>query len=431
MAGARSPKVLRTVCCGVLALTFATGCASGPVGVSDALRHGRLADALAAYDRGRPDLGSLQRIAVLSLEQQAQSRDPRLGAPALAALGLSNTLAERALGRLAVRAKDPGTRAQALALLARLGDRAAREQLRGKLDDADASVRAAAVEALDPEADAAALRALCDAPASATRLAAVQKLARATPSAETMQLLVRVARLDPALRVRVAALLGLGRQGPAAADAIEGLLEDTEPAVRLAAMSELAQVDRARASSRLAPYLSGNPTPEGVEAARVLLSDVTEPTAAAARSQLERALTHRDNAVRAAAAVALMSLRGPQLAALAQARVEHEAVRSVRLCLALALGAERADGRASLTALTRARDLVSAQAAAELARRGDAAALGILLGLRQSRDAVVRRVAVRALAQELGRANEVRAALLDADPGVRIAAASAILAAKG
>jgi HEAT repeat protein len=435
---AYAPKLSAKVYGCAIALALGLACASGPAGVSDALRHGRLADALAAYDRGRPDLGALQRIAALALEQQAQSRDPKRAAQALAALALSKPLAARALWRLAARAQDPSTRAQALALLARFGDPIAREILRGKLEDADSSVRAAAVEALDPESesDAALLRALCDAPGSATRLAAVQKLARATLGAATLQLLARVARLDPALRVRMAALFGLGRQGPDAADAIEALLEDAEPAVRLGAIGELARVDRARASLRLAQYLGGSPTAEGVEAARVLLSAREAPvppsagqapTSAAARSQLERALADPDNAVRAAAAVALMSLRDPQLAALAQARVEHEAVRSVRLCLALALGPERADGRSVLKKLTAARDLVAAQAAAELARHGDHDALVIVLTLRESRDAIVRRVAVHALALDLGRANDVRAALLDADPGVRIAAAGAIL----
>jgi HEAT repeat protein len=73
--------------------------------------------------------------------------------------------------------------------------------------------------------------------------------------------------------------------------------------------------------------------------------------------------------------------------------------------------------------------VVAAQAAAELARRGDPAALRKLQVLLDSHDAVVRRVAASALGGQLGHARDVGNALLDPDPGVRLAAASAILAA--
>jgi HEAT repeat protein len=412
-----------------LALVGAVACASGPAaGVADALRRGQLAAALAAYERGAPDLATLRRIAEATLEREAQSHERARRAQVMAELEVSGTAAERVLRRLATRAIDPATRAHALALLARHSDAAARAALRAKLGDVDSDVRAAAIEALDSEADAATLRVLCEAPSAAVRLAAVQKLARASDGADDLLLLTRVARLDPALPVRVAALYGLGRRGKPAVPAIEAQLDAAEPVLRLAAVSDLVQADAARAVERLERYLADNPTPEGIEAARALLSADPTHAPAAARVQLERALADRDGALRAAAAVALMSLRDPRLRALAAERAEHEAVRSVRLCLALALGATTA-GHAMLVQLTAAQDVVSAQAAAELARARDATGLRRLRALRQSRAPAVRRIAARALARDPGHAHEVRAALLDADASVRIAVAGAMLVA--
>src|SRR6185295_9523095 len=116
-----------------------------------------------------------------------------------------------------------------------------------------------------------------------------------------------------------------------------------------------------------------------------------------------------------------------QLRELARQRAPHEAVRGVRLCLALALGADR-EGSALLSGLLTANDVVAGQAAAELARHGDADALRKLQLLMTSRDRAVRRVAVSALGG-LGRTHDLSDALLDSDPSVRLAAANAILAA--
>jgi HEAT repeat protein len=412
----------------VLVLAGLCDCASGPAGISDALRHGRLRDALAAYDRAKPDPRALQRIAALLLEQEAQARDNGQRAQALSALQIANPIGQRVLARLASRAPDAVTRARALGLLTRFGDETARAALLTKLNDSDNEVRAVAVEALDPIADALLLRELCAVSSASVRLAAVRKLGRAEPSPDSLLLLARVARLDPTVQVRLAALDALSSQGPAAADAIEERLDDVVLPIRLNAVSALARIDYERALLKLARYLVDNPTPEGIEAARALLSMDAIRAPATARVQLEHALTHHDNALRAAAAVALISLRDAQLMRAAEDQAKHEAVRSVRLSLALALGSDQASGRALLTQLLSQKDVVSTEAAAELARRGDAQALFVLQNAVQDRDPLLRRIAVRALAADLGRGHDVRAALLDPDPSVRIAAAGAILA---
>jgi HEAT repeat protein len=413
-----------------LACALALGCASGPTAaVVAALRAGKLADALCAYEHGPADLALLRRIAALSLEREARGRDPKRRAQALDALQLGGSAAEPVLARLAMRAEDPVVRARSELLLMRRGDGAARDALRAKLDDATAEVRAAAVEALDPAADVALLRTLSEAPASVVRLAAVRKLALTAPDPETSIVLARVARHDPSAAVQVAALRALAHQGPASFELIEARLDDPQPALRVAAIDELVQLDYGRASQRLERYLAAEPSAEGIEAARVLSSVAGQRAPATGRSQLERALADRDGALRAAAAVALMSLHDPSWRELATARAEQEHVRGVRLCLALTLGAERPAGRSQLVELMNGQDVVAGEAAAELARHGDAAATARLLALMQSPQPVVRRIAVRALAQELDRPHDVRAALLDPDASVRIAAAGAILAA--
>jgi HEAT repeat protein len=319
-------------------------------------------------------------------------------------------------------------RAQAQAWLARHGDLGARRALREKLADTDADVQAAAASVLDPQRDAAELQALAQAPAAALRLAAVRMLARAPADAATRILLARSARLDPAASVRVAALAALAAQGPEATTAIEAQLEDTEVAIRLAAIDALVEVDRARAAERLAGYLAAEPTLEGVESARMLLATDAPAASADARALLQRALAAPDHALRGAAAVALMSLPSAAFTRpLAAERAAHEPVRSVRLCLGLALG-DGADARALLAGLLTAADVVAAQAAAELARHGDASALHRLQNMLGSPDRDVRRVAADALGRTLDRPRDVRAALLDPDPSVRLAAASAILA---
>ncbi len=424
----RAPALLSGLLLGALAA--GPGCASGSrTAVSSALRRGQLAEALAAYDRGRPDPALLRRIAAASLEHAAQARDPAERAQALRALERGGDAGAPALQRLAARGATPELRAQALLALARLGDGGAREALRAHLDDAGAEVRAAAVEALDPEADIALLRAACEAPAAVVRRAALRVLSRAQPSAATRLALQRVARHDPEPAARAAALHALAHQGLAAYDAIEARLQDASRSVRLAAIDELVALDRARAAHKLERYLGADPSAEGVEAARMLLAAEPAQGPGTARAQLERALADRDGALRAAAAVALMSLRDPSARALALGRVAQERVRSVRLCLAVALGAERPEGRAQLTALMGAQDEVSGQAAAELARHGDAAALARLRALLATAQPLVRQVVVRALALDLGHAREVRRALLDPDAGVRMAAAAAILTA--
>jgi hypothetical protein len=139
---------------------------------------------------------------------------------------------------------------------------------------------------------------------------------------------------------------------------------------------------------------------------------------------------HGDPGLRGRAAVALMSLRDPQLEAVAAERAAREPMRGARLCFALALRAEHPARAEALRALLAERDTAAVQAAAELARNGDAGALAALRASSVHPDAVVRRAAIRALGHDLGRAHQIRGALRDTDAAVRVAGASAILSAR-
>jgi HEAT repeat protein len=432
-------RACAVVCLVALGLAGCGGESSAAV--TAALRRGQMEQALTAYDRAAADPGALRAIALAVVEREAWSRDRNRSTHAVAALQRAGSAAAPALRRIAAATRDPVLRARAQAALGRLGDDAARDALRTQLSAQDPDVQAVAVEVLDPVAEAPALCRLAQAPASAPRLAAVNALRSAPASPETLLVLTRAARLDPELAVRLAALRALPAQGPAGVDAIEARLADPEQAVRLLAIGMLVQADYARAERRLSSYLATDASPEGIESARMLLGNpLRAPESAIA--QLERALAARDNALRAAAAVALMSTRDQRVLPLAQAHAAHEPARSVRLCLALALSgtvqalrggdssaALHSEGRELLAALMAGQDVVGSQAAAELARRGDARAVQRLQVLLHSHDATVRRVVVDALGGDLRRPRDVRSSLLDPDAAVRLSAASAILAA--
>ena len=405
------------------------GCAkAGSVAVSDALRKGDVAGAVGLYEaEPEPQAADLRRIAEVVLVHAAAARDPATRARGFGALRAAGTAARDLLQRLAALAGRPELRVPALALLARMGDAEAAAALRPELGSADGEFRAAAVHALDPTREPAALRALLADPAPAVRAAAAERLLRAPADGETQLALARVARHDPALPVRLAALRALGGQGPAAAHAIEARLDDQEEAVRLAAIAALAAADHARASERLQRWLREDPRPEAIEAARALAIGQA-PAPGAARDQLARALAVPDNGLRAQAAVALSALPVAEARALAAARLPHERSRSIRLWLALALGRAQRDGRAALQALARTPDMAGTQAQAELARAGDPDALAALTARLSARDRSLRALAVAVLARELGRTHRVRHALHDRELVVRLAAASAIVA---
>lgn len=406
----------------VLVAALLSACAGPSAEVRRALGAGAFDEALAAYEQA-PSPGLLASIAEALLEREALGSDARWRDGAFGALAASGTHARDVLERLAA-SSATSVRARALALLGRLGDPAARHALFGYVESDDAEARAAAVETLDPDRDRNRLVRRLDDPDADVRRAAVRALGRASEDAPTRLALERTVRHDPASDVRAAAVGALALQGGAAVPAIEARLADAERAVRFAAIAALLTVDSDRALGALDRSLASDPSPEGVEAARLVLTRLGASAPVAARAQLARALGASDEALRAQAAVALSTLGEDDLA---RARIGVERARAVCLSLALALGVEDAGARQVLAALMAGTDVVAGQAASTLARRGDDTAREKLLALRSSRSAAVRRTVARTLGRDLGRIHDVREALVDADVSVRIAAAAAIL----
>lgn len=412
------------------ALALVAGCgASASQGVEGALAKGDVRGALLAYERAEhEDRASLAAIARAVL--RAALRDPELAVrqKALDALAAAGSGASDMLQALARDEGSPALQALSLSRLARQGDAAAASVLRARIDDTDPTARAEATAWLDPATEAARLRQRLADPAAAVRRVAANALARAPVDGQTTLALVRGARTDPDLGVRRACLLALGGQGALATQALLERLADADADVRLVAVASLFEADPTAAEARFGHELSAEPDAARVEAARQALSRPRHAALhAAARDQLARALAYHDGALRSQAAVALSALDRDDARALALARAPHEGLRSIRLWLALMTAG--AEGRAALRALARDRDVVAAQARAELARLDEPGARAALAELLSCSETPVRLIVVRALGRELGRPHEIRGALLDPELDVRLAAASATLAA--
>jgi hypothetical protein len=410
-------------------MLLASSCAGTPAGVEAPLRRFDIEQALVVYEARAPAPQTLARIAAAVLEAEALSGSARRSRAALAALASAGTHALSALRRLGRNRFDDDVRARALGLLARLHDADALATLAEVPADASTAWQAAAVETLSPEADRARLVELAEAPAVELRLAAVQRLVGAPPADELRFAAARIARHDPDHGVRRAALRVLGRHGVAAASELAERAGDAPDELRADVLAALAAVDYALAVRLADPWLTSDPSPSAIDGARVLLRAGRERAPAKALALLERALAHHDADLRARAAVALGALPAAAAAPLARARLEHESERSIRLLLALAApGSAQGDG--ALRRLTTRDDVVAAQAALELARRAGAQAQDAsarVLALAESERTVVRAIVVGPLAGELGRAHEVRRALLDREPRVRVAAAVGML----
>jgi HEAT repeat protein len=260
------------------------------------------------------------------------------------------------------------------------------------------------------------------------RRVAAQRLARAPQDGETALALTRAVRTDPDTGVRRECLLALGGQGTLATHALLERLADADAEVRMVATSSLFRADPQSAATRFAHELPAAPSAERVEAARQALSSEQHASLhAAARDQLARALAHHDGALRAQVAVALTALPRDDARALALSRAPHEGLRSIQLWLALAIGG--AEGKVALRVLARERDVVAAQARAELARMREPRSHQGLEELLGCAEVPVRLIAVRTLGGELRDPHAIRSALLDPQLEVRLAAASTILAA--
>jgi len=431
-----------------LAVTLA-GCAAQPglAAVQAPLARGDVAGALARYDRlvkrRVPDrLGALQKIAGTVVLREARAGDRVVRDQAFVLLA---GLGERGLPLLRelVSAPDPvGSRARAALL--RSGEDVGAERLARAVRSPFPEARGAALAWLrDEERWDDVKAALVDVDA-AVRRTALESLA-AMPTREAQPLtgtIADVLRHDPAPAVRAAAARLLARLGPSAADPLEqAMVEDGEVSVRVAAVSALgswlrpppsdaeasadplAELARVRALALLRRSASGEPTPVGVEAAR-LLGEQDED----ALAYLRRALVTGTSSTRGQALVAAASsrrLRADVRALLADPSDE------IRLRAAAGLArvspADRAAARRTLRALLDRPGATALQAAIALAELNDRQGLPAAVALLESSVAGLRATAAFAVGDRFGRRDRVRSLLLDTVPSVRLSAARAIL----
>jgi len=403
-----------------------------------AVETGDPSSSVRAYEQYReaegPDPGLLSHVAALILERAAQDDDEALRKAAFAQLRLAGSKARGALERLSEK-PNLRTRAHAFELLALLGDRGAKQALRGWLEEEDPEVVRAAVVSLDAQRDTVRLLALCRHTASAVREAAARRLTGAAPDEQVRASLAEIARVDPAPAVRSQAVRTLGLFGSRAAPAIRERLSDSESRVRMAAVRALVAADRELALVALTPLLEIAPSPEGIEAARSLAQqgqDGPARGALLASAYLKRALDSQQASHRAQAGVALGTLApDPALDRVLLQALENEVEAQVRLSLANAMQkrpATRDPALLALRALLQGEGMPALQAAVTLAREGDDAALRKLLRAMRRGEPHERRVAARTIARDARRPDLARSALRDEDPLVRIHAAGAIVA---
>lgn len=430
----------RAVSVGLLALALAA-CGGGPrKNVGNAIGARDVPGALAAYERFREADGSdvrlLGEIAALVLELEALGEVPERSDAAIAQLRLAGNAGVGALRRVAASEGVTLARAKALGALHARRDRGATAYLYALLDADDPEIVAEAIVAIEP-AEEAKLLSFLDDTSPRVRRAAATRLAARRDSAAVFDRLLVVARVDPAARVRAAAIRALGEQGASAVPMLRERLGDPDHAARQAVIHALIRADEQAAVPILAPLL-GLPTGvAGVEAARVLaMLPPTEQNAAVrddALAFLRGALHHEETSLRAQASVALVSLRpSRETREAAQAALERETDRGVRLGLARALLRDpegQPEGREALVALLEGDDMPGVQAAAVLAESAVEPAIAKLEAVLSAGAPLLRRVAARALARDARMPEAARRALEDEDPLVRIAAAGGILAA--
>lgn len=427
---------------GLALSSLVAGCASGPrSAIVAALHRGEITEALARYERlVASDGGDDELLAQLAegvLLAGTRSDDPALRIAAVRAVREAGR-ASRALLERVARESAHEARWYALETLSRTGDETARTQLRALWGEEDPAARAFAVWALDPRYDLASLLiALADAN-SQTRLHAAQRLARASEHApQSRRALESVARSDPDASVRIAATRALGFHGAEAFDALRERLSDSIVGVRMSAVEAMMRAAPQRSRELLDPIFATPPSAQGIEGARLLLSQYNDTLDHAALAYLLSALRASQPALRAQAATAWASLSpttdqsvdGSIRRALTDA-LQHETDRGARFALGRAeLGRDDDLAISTLESLqTSSADMVGLQAAALLARFGEGTSQQILRAFLADSNPLLRRTAARALALDAHRPEDLREPLRDADPSVRFTAASAILA---
>ncbi len=386
-------------------------------------------------------LGEQQDLAIVAAGALAKIGDRRAFGPLLdllghpsaavrqAAVGAINSLGHPDMAARApelLRNPDPHVREAVVKIAGYFGFPSCVDALLACCRDADERVRRAAIEHLPYLEDPRVLPALAAAArdsAPGTRVAAARALAHVDRPAALPLLL---AALDDAdAWVRFYAARALGQHGAPAALARLGRAAQADPAsqVRVAALEALGSVGGADAVAMLAPFAESDDLDLAQAAigalGQILLPEAQAPLLAVLRSA---------QASRRSAAIAAIGARGgseaiDMLQAVAAADAEPQVARAAICALGRIAGPQAIAAIVDLAADSAHRDACTA----ELARLDEQWIDSLARGLAHQRPGA-RCAVVDALARmKHPRASEyIRAALGDADPSVRLAAAVAL-----
>jgi HEAT repeat protein len=306
---------------------------------------------------------------------------------------------EECLERLLVlcRDADEGVRRAAVEHLVYLDDPRVPDTLRGVLRDDTASCRAAAARALSrlaaDQAGELLAVALADRDLWVRYYAA--RSAGAARRAELAADVAGLARHDPVVPVRIAALQALGEIGGAeAAEVLAALAEDPEPEIRVAALGALGGTAHPAALRALGAALRS----EDLDARRSALEGLGSDAAAALADEVAGAArTAAEPAVARAAVFALLRAASPESVRLLCGLAAEPPLREACVEALARLPAERLDVLAAV--LSEGSPEVRGAVLAALAHRGDAAAERLAATVADDADPGVRRAAALALAR--------------------------------
>gem|GEM_PF-1212831 len=380
-------------------------------------------------ERGDGDPDLLAEVALAVLRDAAASDDPRVRPAGFAALRGIGAAGREALEQLATRPGVVGDRATA-ALFEQDGRRGPTPpRLRAALRSDDTERRVAALVTVRGRTAVQRLTDLSRDREPLVRAAAVREFARRRGVAAAAAALTERARDDADPSVRAAAVMALGAQGEAAVPAIAAALQDRDVIVRMAAPAALVAAIGDAAAATLLPLLTDAPNNLAVESARVL---VTRGDHAAEAYVLRVIADGPPalRAQAAVAAASLAPAHGAALAPLLTDRDPEVAIR-VGAILVRRDDYRAAAIEALRPLAARPDGFVAIRALGALAGAGDPWALDPVRAALTAPDATVRRLAVMVWPQAIGpRGTDCDALaplLRDADRSVALLAAMQVI----
>lgn len=425
------PVPLRIPLFALVLLVLLVGCGAP---LADAVqrdleRGGSVEDALARIERGEAAERdeARRRVALAAIEAAARADEPRSRDRAFAAFAQLGAVAEPRLERLS-NGEDADLASRARVALAARGKRSARRALAPELESTDDVRLARALSVLGDEVATERLVSLLESTSPDVRRAAASALV-GRPLASAAERLFEIARRDPAAVVRASACRAVVRDAASAERVLVFLADERDAGAYGPCVGAVA--------ARLAPSvvvaeLATLPTSldeRSLALVRVALGLRSDEVRDALLAQLPAWLASERPSIRAALVNALPESLVPSPSLGLVGRLEAERVVVVRIALAARLVRVPTTREAAVATLMELAPLetVDGVEAAELLRTAGRAEGTTRLRERLSAtDPTIRAAAARALVGDPDTA-QLAALLVDADEGVRLAAAVSIL----